>query len=339
MKVAIGYHIQEGPWGGGNQFAKALTQTLRDERHQVCFSLDEPDIDIILLTEVRGRSPTGSFNAGSILRYLQFTNPEALVVHRINECDERKGTKNLNAFLMRANYVADHTIFVGSWLRKLPLWREGTSSVLLNGSDPNVFKARLAVSREDRRPLRLVTHHWGAHWMKGRDVYAFLDRLICKAEWRERIQFTYIGNQPDGLVFSEANHLPPLSGSDLASELASHHVYITGSMNEPGAMHPVEGALSGLPLIYRDSGSMSEYCGGFGIAFDCIENLPAAIESMIDEYDHWKKAVDQYPNTSEQMCGQYIEVFENLLRSRNEIVEQRRIWREVGTVLRNQIAI
>ena len=129
MKVAIGYHIQEGPWGGGNQFAKALTQTLRDERHQVCFSLDEPDIDIILLTEVRGRSPTGSFNAGSILRYLQFTNPEALVVHRINECDERKGTKNLNAFLMLANYVADHTIFVGSWLRKLPLWREGTSSV------------------------------------------------------------------------------------------------------------------------------------------------------------------------------------------------------------------
>ena len=133
--------------------------------------------------------------------------------------------------------------------------------------------------------------------------------------------------------------MPPLCGSDLASELASHHVYITGSMNEPGAMHPVEGALSGLPLIYRDSGSMSEYCGGFGIAFDCIENLPAAIESMIAEYDDWKKAVDQYPNTSEQMCGQYIEVFENLLRSRNEIVEQRRIWREVGTVLRNQIAI
>ena len=81
MKVAIGYHIQEGPWGGGNQFAKALTKALRDEGQQVCFSLEEPDIDIILLTEVRGRSPTGSFNAGSILRYLQFTNPEAVVVH------------------------------------------------------------------------------------------------------------------------------------------------------------------------------------------------------------------------------------------------------------------
>ena len=339
MKVAIGYHIQDGPWGGGNQFAKALTQALRDEGKQVCFDLDEPDIDIILLTEVRGRSPTGSFNAGSILRYLQFTNSGALVVHRINECDERKGTGNLNAFLMRANYVADHTIFVGSWLRGLPIWREGPSSVILNGGDSSVFKARSAVSFEDRRPLRLVTHHWGSHWMKGHDVYEFLDRLMRDAEWRKRIQFTYIGNKPTGLVFSEAKYLPPLHGSDLASELATHHVYITGSMNEPGAMHPVEGALSGLPLIYRNSGSMSEYCGGFGIAFNCIEDLPAAIESMIAEYDDWKKSVDQYPNTAEHMCRQYIEVFENLLRTRDEIVGERRIWREVGTALRNQIAI
>ena len=41
MKVAIGYHLQEGPWGGGNQFAHSLAAKLREAGHQVCFGLGE----------------------------------------------------------------------------------------------------------------------------------------------------------------------------------------------------------------------------------------------------------------------------------------------------------
>ena len=110
MKLAIGYHLQDGPWGGGNQFA-SFDKSLKSQGHEVCYGLKDDDIDLILLTEVRGRSPSAAFNAGSILRYLQFRNPKSLVVHRINECDERKGTEHMNRLLTRANYVSDHSFY------------------------------------------------------------------------------------------------------------------------------------------------------------------------------------------------------------------------------------
>ena len=31
MKVAIGYQIQKGPWGGGNAFAKSLSEYLKSQ--------------------------------------------------------------------------------------------------------------------------------------------------------------------------------------------------------------------------------------------------------------------------------------------------------------------
>ncbi len=340
MKVAIGYHLQEGPWGGGNQFARALTDALEAAGHQVCFGLDAREIDLILLTEVRGRSPAASFNAGTILRYLQFRNPKALVVHRINECDERKGTRNMNRLLSRANYVADHTVFIASWLRKLPVWREQRpSSVILNGGDTDCFTPSKKHGWQSETPLKIVTHHWGGNRLKGADVYEKLDSLLSSPEWRERIEFTYVGNLPSGCALPNSRHLKPLSGKALAEELASHHVYLTGSINEPAGMHHVEGALCGLPLIYRNSGALPEYCNGFGIEFSGPEDLPSALERMMVEYDRWRAALENYPHTAERMCREYIDLFERLVAERDEIVARRCLWREPWTVLRNQIPI
>ena len=63
----------------------------------------------------------------------------------------------------------------------------------------------------------------------------------------------------------------------LAAELKRHHAYVTGSMNEPGGNHQNEGALCGLPLLYRRSGCMPEYCAGFGIDFAGVDEVPAAL--------------------------------------------------------------
>ena len=89
MKVAIGYDIQDGPWGGGNAFAKSLVNFLTSKNVKVVFDLNDNDIDIILLTDPRGFSPQISIDAGKIIRYLIFKNKSSIVVHRINECDER----------------------------------------------------------------------------------------------------------------------------------------------------------------------------------------------------------------------------------------------------------
>jgi hypothetical protein len=72
---------------GGNQFAINLSEYMTARNHQVCFNLNDSDIDLILLTEPRPHLRISAYGSNEILRYLLFKNPRALVVHRINECD------------------------------------------------------------------------------------------------------------------------------------------------------------------------------------------------------------------------------------------------------------
>jgi glycosyltransferase involved in cell wall biosynthesis len=339
MKVAIGYRLQEGPWGGGNQFARSLAETLQCRGDVVRFDLADSDVDIIVLTDPRARSSSVSFGAGAVLRYLLLKNPRALVVHRINECDERKGTRRMNLMLRHANYCADHTVFIASWLKDLDVWERDTpSSVILNGADERIFNRSLYTRWHGHGPLRLVTHHWGGNRMKGFDIYEILDRLLTQDEWKKQIEFTYIGNLPAGFSFTNARYLLPMHGDALARELSSHHAYVTASVNEPAGMHHIEGAMCGLPLLYRRSGALPEYCDGFGIGFDGADFV-AALRQMLVQYASYAEQMASYSHTAEHMCDEYIALFDEMLAQRNAILGGRRLWRNPWLVLRNQIPL
>jgi len=339
MKVAIGYRLQSGPWGGGNRFVSALSGALEKAGHSTVFDLTESDIDIILLMDPRSRLPLFSFGAGAILRYLRFRNPKAVAIHRVNECDERKNTRHMNRLLTRANYCADHTVFVGSWLRELPAWRKAPpteSSVVLNGADTGMFNARGAASWNGKDPLKLVTHHWGGNWMKGFDIYGRLDAMLSNDLWGKRIRFTYVGNLPEGFRFRHAHHVEPLNGEALADELRSHHAYITASINEPGGNHQNEGALCGLPLLYRESGCLPEYCAGFGVAFS-PETFETALNQLMSGYNELASRMDAYPHTAERMTAKWLNLIETLFSRREDYAKQRNVFRSPWLFARNQI--
>ena len=88
MKISIGTNIKDGPWGGGNLFAINLAHHLKSSGHTVVNNLMDDDIDIILLTEPRKTSESSAFTHIDVNNYLKYVNNQALVVHRINECDE-----------------------------------------------------------------------------------------------------------------------------------------------------------------------------------------------------------------------------------------------------------
>lgn len=341
MKVAINFKIQDGPWGGGNRFVTALVAALRARGDTVCHSLHDPDIDLILLMDPRWRHPSVTFTPGAILRHLLFSNPRALVMHRINECDERKNTHSMNPLLRRANYCADQTVFVGSWLKSLALWQNDAGvrhCVITNGADFSIFNPRGWQRWNGQSTLRLVTHHWGGNWMKGFDIYQRLDEMLAEPTWRGRIEFTYVGNLPRGFVFQNARHVEPLDGKALADELRTHHAYVTASINEPGGNHQNESALCGLPLLYRRSGCLPEYCEGFGVSFDETD-FETCLQQLIEKYDSLAAAMPAYPHTAERTCANYLNLFDELMKSRDQILSSRRPWRNPWLLLRNQIPL
>ncbi|NJL70854.1 MAG: glycosyltransferase family 4 protein [Candidatus Competibacteraceae bacterium] len=338
MKLAMGFRIQEGPWGGGNQFARVLRDALIARKDQVVFGLDESDIDIALLTDPRGWAPTNAFGPASLARYLLMKNPNAIVVHRVNECDERKGTRTVNRLLRRANYLADHTVFVASWLTDLAVWeRDRPHSVILSGADPVIFDSSRSTDWDGTGPIRIVTHHWGGNRLKGFDCYEALDQMLDDPHWRERFSFTYIGRLPESVDLRNARKVPALSGDDLGRAIAEHHVYLTGSLNEPSGMHHIEGAMCGLPLIYRRSGGLPEYCDGFGLPFSSPDELPERIMTMRREYTAFRARMPTYPHTAKRMVDDFLALFDDLLARRKEILAARRLFRRPLALLATQL--
>ncbi len=326
MKISIGTKIKDGPWGGGNLFAINLKNYLEKNNHEVVYNLEDDDIDLILLTEPRRTSESSSFTHIDILKYRQFVKSDVIVVHRINECDERKKTNFVNQYLIEANKSADATVFVSSWLKEL-FMKQGLEcekiSVILSGANSKVFSNSKESEGNKNKLLKIVTHHWGANWNKGFEIYEKLDELLGKEEYKSKFSFTYIGNVPSKFKFKNTKLIDPLSGKELAKEIKKNNFYLTASLNEPSGNHHIEGAQCGLPILYLNSGGMPEYCNGFGVMFE-NDNFEQKLEEMYINYSKYKKVMSSYPFNSDVMSEDYLNLFNTLLDDKERLINKRK---------------
>lgn len=327
MKISIGTNIKDGPWGGGNLFAINLKNYLLQKNHKVVHNLIEDDIDIILITEPRKTSESSAFTHFDVENYLKFVNKDALVVHRVNECDERKNTNYVNKYLISANEIADYTVFVSSWIKNL-YEKQGISKknnvVIMAGADEKIFSKKKYIQDLTERKIKLTTHHWGANWNKGFDTYLLLDKLIGKEKYKDKIDFTYIGNIPKNVQFKYAKVLKPLSGNELATEIRKHDIYVTGSLNEPSGNHHIEGAQCGLPLLYINSGGIPEYCDGYGEIFE-LENFEEKLDLLLNDYESYVQKVQDYPHSSKKMCKDYFDLFNKMMVNKTKLLSNREL--------------
>lgn len=338
MKVSIGSKIVLGPWGGGNLFAINLSNFLLNNGHEVIYNLTDPDIDLILLTDPRSRRESSStFNHYDIEQYKKYVNPNVKVVQRINECDERKNTNNINEFYLNATKVADHVVFVSTWLleiyTKIGL-EKSKSSVILAGANSEIFNNQGFKKWDSVEPLKIVTHHWSSHENKGFDVYQQINELISKDRWKNKIEFTYIGNMNNKFNLNNTKLISPLAGDELATELKKNHLYVTGSINEPSGNHHIEAAQCGLPILFRNSGGIPEYCKGFGISFD--DNFEDALSEVYYNYDLYVEKLLHYPFNSKKMCKDFLNLFERLLDQKTEISQKRYFFMSYYIIFKNK---
>jgi len=314
-RVAFNMRPLDHPWGGGNWWLAQIVGHLRAEGYDVRFDLKrDPDCVVVVDPRVGGNV---AFGHPEIAAYKE-RRPESRVLHRINECDLRKGTDEIDALLAEVNGVADRTVFISEWLRDYhgERWFDlaRPHSVILNGADPAIFNPAGSEELPADAPMRLVTHHWSNNPRKGFDVYAEVDRLIADGDL-DGVDLWVIGRWPESIEWRAARTFEPVAGPELAGLLRRSHAYLTASRFEPGGMHVVEGVQCGLPLLYHeDGGGIVELGRRYGIGFRA--DVAGAIGQMRSRYPELRRAVVADPPSGDEMCRRYRAAIDELLASR-----------------------
>lgn len=272
MRILVNRKPVSGPWGGGNLFVKAFCEYFEGLGHEVVHDFNHK-VDVMFMQDPRYSDLGISIN--EMLKYKQ-SNPGVGLIHRVNECDARKGTSDMDSLLRECSKFTNLTIFVSNWMEEYHRsrgWHCKNTSVVYNGVNLDHFKKR---PRIKNGKTNIVTHHWSDNPLKGADVYNYLDEFV--GENRDDYTFTYIGRS--GVKFKNSNLIPPLSGEDLGKELSRYDVYVSGSRHDPGPNHVIESVACEIPtLCHRAGGGALEFCGTH-MSYNTHEELVSLIKNI-----------------------------------------------------------
>lgn len=310
--IAINLKPVKGSWGGANQWTTQLTRWLRHQGWRVIHDLKHVP-DAVIMTHT-GLAPMTAFGYGEVKR-LKEKHPDIPCIHRINDNDIRKETSEMDDFLATSNTVADHTVFVSSWLRDYHANRwfdaKRPHSVILPGADSRVFHPLGNLPWKPGDPFRMVTHHWSDNWNKGFDVYQAIDDWIS-ANPANGFELWIIGRWPRDLTWKSARTFGPASGHKLASLLRQCHGYVSASRHEPGAMHVAEGLQCGLPILFHpDTGGTPEMANRSGIQIG--DSLPESLIKFKESYADLRSALLANPPSGARMSASYESILHRLL--------------------------
>jgi len=291
-KVLINRKPVEGPWGGGNNFVKAIHKYAPKYGFTPVHKFDE-NIDLIFMIDPRYDELRISIN--EIAQYKQW-RPETRVVYRINECDKRKGLVNdIDPVIKAASDVTDLCVFISNWIMDYHTkdnWRCPRNHVVYSGTNKNHFHSR---DKLDNGKINLVTHHWSDNPMKGQDIYQKLDKWVGA---NTDFTFTYIGRTK--ACFENTTVIPPTFGSDLGEKLSQYDVYISASRHDPGPNHIIESLACEIPTYaLHTSGGAVELVGESHV-YTCFEDLENIFDRRIFDKNsgiipvNWETCIDQY---------------------------------------------
>lgn len=312
MTVHILYPFVEGPWGGANQFLKAI------KNHFINIGVYEEDIlcaDIILFNS----SPSAlSCLLTQIYRYKKkFKNK--LFINRIDGPVFYIRDRNIfidKAFYLFNDKACDGTIFQSNWSKEknylLGMLENKFETTILNAPNPIFFNNVDKLPFEKRKKVRLIATSWSNNWKKGFEVYKWLDDNLDF----DKYEMTFIGNSP--IKFKNILSKKPVDSETLAKELKQHDIFITASQKDPCSNSLIEALHCGLPAIGLNDGGHPEIILSSGKVFEKKEDIPSAIDDIVENYKKYQNSI-ALPSINEvgKLYYEFLQTMFNIHKSTN----------------------
>ena len=266
MRIHILFSFRDGPWGGCNQFLKALRKSFLASKiysHQVISA------DIILFD---------SFNNLFMVLYFKLRYPNKFFFHRIDGPISIYRGKDLivDKIIHRfSRFISDGVVFQSNYSAKqnfqLGMIKPSNYTVISNTPDSTIFYPP-SLHQSTHGKVRIVANSWSTHANKGFSVYSFLDSNLDFSCY----EFIFVGNSPSS--FQNIIHIPPLSSKELANILRSSQLYLTASKHESCSNSLLEAIACGLTPIAINSGGNPELVGDSGFLFTGTDDILSTID-------------------------------------------------------------
>lgn len=272
LKVGILFDFKGGPYGGGNQFLKALADGLDAAR---AYASSPQIADVVIANANPG-------NIKNILSYVMTRKntckKQGLVLRVDGPISLIRENAKWSDWIIGAsiNNFADGIIFQSKWSREknkeLISIKPNFETVIYNAPNQKVFRAKNRGNHLRDEVIKLIAVSWSANEKKGFSTYRYLDDHLDTA----RYQMTFIGNSP--ITFKNIRQLPPMSSDRLSQELQEHDIYVTASENDPCSNALIEALAMGLPAVARNSGGHPELVRKGGALFDDNKDVLPTID-------------------------------------------------------------
>lgn len=283
MKIHIFYSFQKGPWGGGNQFLKALKKEF--ERTGV-YESDFNKADAVVFNS--------HHNLESCFQ-IKRKYPNKIIMYRLDGpiSSVRGKDKEIDRIIAMFNKLfVDGIIFQSSWCKKQNKKLFGISSkyeiVVHNAPDNKIFNKKAKKEFNPNQKIKLIAVSWSSNWRKGFNVYKYLDENLDFS----RYKMTFIGNSP--IEFKNIKYIKPVSSEKLAKILKQNDVFITASQNDPCSNSLIEALSHGLPAVALNDGGHPEIVQEGGELFRNKEDVIEKIEKIAKNYQNYQSQIPEF---------------------------------------------
>jgi len=280
MKVSILSRFVDGPYGGGNQFLKALVSYLQERGK---YETDPLRADIVLV------------NSKDMLEYVPelVEKHKKTIVHRVDGVfGVYRGQAHLHldhqVYYFLKNF-ANGVIYQSNWSKVCHKQNgaptHSNETVIYNAPNPNIFNRKPSNNDLHANKVKIVTTSWSPNVRKGFGTLQFLDQNLDF----EKYEYIFVGQSP--VKFKNIKMLEPLPSEKLAQVIKSCDIFITATENDTCSNSLIEALSCGLPAIGLQSGGTPEIIREGGQIFNNNEELLTSIDEVATNLDMYKNNI------------------------------------------------
>lgn len=307
MKIHILYNYTEGPFGGVNQFLKALRGELTSRNMH---TEDPFAAHVIIYNSFFFRAP----EFYSLLYAVKRRNSRCVFMHRMDGIlREIRNSEESKIYDQAATawteIVSDGIVFQSNFSR-IRQHDEGTPPsipyrIFGNAPDNTFFFPTTQPLKGP--PWKIIYTSWSNNLRKGFPSLLWLDDHLDFSKY----DMTFVGNLPEGWELKNIIHIPPQASGALGALLREQHVFLGLSHNEPCSNAVTEALHSGLPALLRNSGGNPEFVTHGGVTlFDEDAEIPQKLDAICANYTALRQELS--PPDITAIAQSYIEFAERL---------------------------